>query len=137
MARPAFSGGLRAGLLVCCVALACSRGADDITATWQIEPMPPVAGAPTLVRIRLQHGDGVPAGGARLQFEGHMSHPGMTPLTASMIERSSGTYEANVTLSMAGDWSFVISGSLRDGRRITRDLPVRDVRAAHAPPPAR
>jgi hypothetical protein len=69
-----------------------------------------------------------PIDGARLRLEGHMSHPGMTPVTTTVIERSPGEYEAQLRLSMAGDWVLVLTGDLPDGRRLTRQLDVVGVR---------
>jgi hypothetical protein len=68
--------------------------------------------------------------GARLRLEGHMSHPGMTPVTTSVAERGPGEYEAQLRFSMAGDWVLVLTGDLPDGRRLTRQLDVVGVRPA-------
>jgi len=87
----------------------------------------------TLVGLRLRDAGGKPVSRARLRFEAHMSHPGMTPVTADVIEQSAGTYEARVRLPMVGDWRFVVAGTLADGSRITHDTPVPGVRAAATP----
>ena len=140
MAQPeALARRLTAALLLasCCVAIGCVRRASDVTVTWKIEPTPPVAGASTLVRFMLRHEDGTPARGARLTLEGHMSHPGMTPITTAVTERGDGVYDARLHLSMAGDWVFVVAGELADGNRITRSVEVPSVRPAEAQPPTR
>ena len=117
-------------LLVCGCAVTCGRRAGDITATWAIEPTPPAAGAVTLVRVLLRHPDGSAVRGADLTIEGHMSHPGMTPVVAGLVERGAGSYEGRMQLSMPGDWVFVVSGTLVDGRRLTKDVAVPSVRPA-------
>jgi hypothetical protein len=66
-----------------------------------------------------------------------MTHPGMAPVTSDVIETSGGRYESRVRLSMAGDWVFVVSGDLPNGRRITKEIRVPAVRPAEAPAPAR
>ena len=121
--------GVTAVLLACSLA-ACGREGRAVTVRWNITPTPPLVGTDTVVALRLQDADGNPISRARLQLEAHMSHPGMTPVTADVIERSAGAYEARVRLPMAGDWRFVVAGALADGTRITHDTPVPGVRAA-------
>ena len=53
-----------------------------------------------------------------------MTHPGMEPLVAELIERATGTYEAHLKLPMAGRWILVVSGTLADGRRIVKQAEV-------------
>jgi hypothetical protein len=124
-------------LAACWVVTGCTGKSARITADWHIEPTPPVAGTATTVRVTLRDDSGTPASQARLQIEGHMSHPGMAPVTAGMIERSSGAYEAQLHLSMPGDWVFVVTGVLADGSRITREVKVPSVRPASIPTPDR
>jgi hypothetical protein len=135
MAQPeALTRRLTALLLAsCCVAIGCARRTGDVTVTWNIDPTPPIAGAATLVRLTLRYKDGTPAPGATLKIEGHMSHPGMTPVTADAIERGDGVYDARLHLSMPGDWLFVVAGELADGSRITRSVDVPSVRSAGEP----
>jgi hypothetical protein len=118
----------------CCLAAfaalaACRPGAQDVAVTWAIEPTPPTAGTATIVRVGLRR-DGRPAAGASLSLEAHMSHPGMTPATARLEERAPGSYEAQVQLTMAGDWVFVVRGSLADGSRVSSETRVPSVRPA-------
>jgi hypothetical protein len=128
MAPEALARRVTAGLLAfSCFAIACSR-ATDVKATWKIEPSPPVSETVTVVRLTLQHDDGRPVQGAKLQLEAHMAHPGMAPVTSHLIERSSGAYEARLQLSMPGDWVFVVTGELADGSRLTREIQVPAVR---------
>jgi hypothetical protein len=129
MAPEAFARRLIAGLLACWCAIACSHRAETIAATWVIDPVSPVVGAPVVVRVTLLRA-GTLARGAKLRLEAHMSHPGMTPIAADAIERADGAYETRLTLSMAGDWIFVVSGALADGSRITKRTEVRAVSPA-------
>ena len=98
--------------------------ADDVRIEWRVTPEPPRVG---LARVALEVRDatGRPLSGARLRLEGHMTHPGMAPALADAREQAPGQYEAELSLSMAGDWVLQAAGELPDGRRITRrfDLP--------------
>jgi hypothetical protein len=127
MAPEALASGVKAELAArCCIALCCwlaigcNRSASDITVTWTIEPTPPVTGVATVVRLTLHDQDRKPISGARLHLDAHMSHPGMAPVTADVIERGNGAYEARLFLSMTGAWVFVVTGELSDGRRINQ-----------------
>lgn len=106
-----------------------------MTEEWKIEPTPPIAQAPTTVNYIVKRQDGSGFGGAKLRIEAHMAHPGMAPVTAEMVERSAGTYEARLYLTMPGDWVFVVTGVLGDGSRITDEIKVPSVRPAHGPAP--
>ena len=128
----AVARGVTAVLLACSL-VACGREGRAVTVSWNINPTPPMAGADTLVGLRLQDAGGHPVSRAKLQLEAHMSHPGMAPVIADVTERSDGTYEARVRLTMAGDWRFVVAGALADGSRITQDTLVPGVRAAATP----
>jgi hypothetical protein len=111
---------------------ACTQGQDTstIAASWTLDPEPPAAGRDTLTRITLRDAAQNPVQGARLRLEGHMSHPGMTPVTTPVVERAPGEYEAQLRFSMAGDWQLVLTGELRDGERVTRQIDVVGVRPA-------
>ena len=89
--------------------------------SWTFEPSSPTAGRQTRALVRLRDASGRPVRGARLQVEGHMTHPGMAPVTGAVIERTAGSYEARIHLSMAGDWILVMTGALADGSRITKE----------------
>ena len=125
---------LRAAFLACCLlAAACGSRAADVTVAWTIDPMPPAAATTTTVRVTLADAHGTPVSGARLRLDAHMTHPGMAPVTSNVIETAGGTYQSQVRLSMAGDWVFVLTGELRGGHRITKEIQVPAVRPAEAP----
>jgi hypothetical protein len=102
----------------------------EIIAEWTIEPSPPLAGNEVVARITLHDGSRKPVVGAKLHLEGQMSHPGMPPVLSDVIERGDGIYEARLRLTMEGDWTLVLTGELRDGARLTKQLDVAGVRRA-------
>ncbi len=87
-------------------------------------------GHDTITRITLRDDMNAPVVGAKLRLEGHMSHPGMTPVVTKVTERGAGEYEARIQFSMAGDWVLVLTGELPGGDRVTRQLDVVGVRPA-------
>ena len=128
-----------ARLVVCAVLLAWApvwvaacrpNPSDQINASWTIDPSPPASGAPLVARVTLRDRSQKPVVGATLRLEGQMSHPGMTPVVAELTERSDGEYEARMQLTMAGDWILVVSGQLRDGTRIVKQIDLAGVRPA-------
>ena len=133
MAPEALTRSLTAAVFACCCVAACGRSAGDVAVTWNVEPSPAVVGTAAVVRIALRNAQQQPLRGARLQLEAHMSHPGMAPVTAAMIERDAGTYEARVQLTMAGAWVIVAAGELADGARITKNTEVTAVERAQPP----
>jgi YtkA-like protein len=125
---------LRAALiLACAVYAACAAGcrsdqSSQITAEWTIEPSPPLAGSDAVARITLRDSARNPVVGAKLHLEGLMSHPGMTPVLSDVTERGGGIYEASLRLNMEGDWTLVLTGELRDGARVSKQLDLSGVR---------
>jgi hypothetical protein len=103
---------------------------DRIDASWTLEPSPPSAGAPLVVRVTLRDRSHAPVLGARLRLEGQMAHPGMMPVVADLVERGDGVYEAQMQLTMGGDWILVVSGQLRDGTQIVKQIDLAGVRPA-------
>lgn len=108
----------------------CGETAAPVRVSWSLDPAPPVTGVETTARLTVQDGQGRPVRGARLRVEGHMSHPGMTPIVVPATEREDGRYEARMQFSMAGDWMLVVTGDLGNGTRITEQVEVRGVRSA-------
>ena len=138
VAPEALARRLKAGLLaLCCLAAACGSPAPDITVAWSIDPTPPMVSKTTTVRITLADSRGAPVRGAKLRLDAHMTHPGMAPLTSDVSETGDGAYQSRVRLSMAGEWVFVVTGGLPDGRRLTEQMQVPAVRPAETPPSGR
>ena len=63
--------------------------------------------------------------GARIALEGNMSHAGMAPVFANANEIGSGRYQANMELTMAGDWVVFARVSLPDGREFEREFEIK------------
>ena len=110
---------------------AACAGSSAIDISWLIEPPP--AGAGRHIAVLMRDSGGRPIRGASLTLEGHMSHPGMAPIVAPMTETADGRYEARLPLSMAGEWTLVVSGSLAGGQRVTRE---RQLEISGAAPPS-
>ena len=66
--------------------------------------------------------------GARIKLEGNMSHAGMAPVFADAKEIQPGRYQANMELSMAGDWYVSVRVTLADGRQFDREIEIKGVR---------
>jgi hypothetical protein len=117
-------------LAMACAVASCGRVESPVAVGWSLEPAPPASGQDTVALVTLTDAEGRPVAGARLRIEGHMSHPGMAPITTRLTESADGTYEGRVRFSMAGDWILVVTGELADGTRIDRQLEVTGVRPA-------
>lgn len=115
---------LAAASFVLFLLVACGSPEDlsgDYSVGVDVTPAAPVSGAPAAVAVRLGRGTAdEPWGGARLELEAHMSHPGMAPIVVPLVERE-GAYRAAVTFTMAGEWTLLVTGTLPDGRRIRHD----------------
>src|SRR5688572_21773758 len=95
---------------------------DAFSVSWTLDPSPPVVGVPLVVRLTLRDRTQQPVVGARLRIEGLMSHPGMAPVTAALVERGAGTYEAPLQFTMAGDWILLVTGELSDGGQLRKRI---------------
>jgi hypothetical protein len=115
--------GVRAAVLGAILALGCgARPAPPVgLGAWTLSPQPASMGPSTLTMM-------LPAPGAQLQVEGHMSHPGMAPVVARAEDLGQGRYRAEFTFTMAGDWSLMVSGRLADGRAVEHRIDVAGVR---------
>ena len=117
------------GGAICAPTTGCrSDPSDQIDAEWSLDPSPPLAGSDVVVRITLRDSTKQPVRGAKLRLEGQMSHPGMAPVISSLTERGEGVYDAHVKLTMAGDWTLVVTGELADGVRVMKQLDLPGVR---------
>jgi len=127
-------------ILACSLATACAAPGCDvhwdrqtessgaINVSWTLDPSPPLAGTPIVVRLTLRDRDHTPVTGARLRLEGLMSHPGMAPITAPVTERGNGEYEAPLQFTMAGDWVLIVTGELSGGGQIKKQIEINGVR---------
>jgi hypothetical protein len=104
--------------------------ANDLTVECHIEPMPPVVGAPMIAEVRLRDRARELVRGATLRVEGHMAHPGMAAVIANAVEQADGSYQAELRLTMSGDWILIVTGSLPDGRRLNYQVDVAHARPA-------
>ena len=109
----------------------------DVVVNWTVQPPRPSVGVEAVIQLTVQGGDAAPVTGAKMQCIAQMSHPGMTPIVATVAERGPGTYEARLQFSMAGDWVLTASGELPDGRRIESSFQVPDVQPAQSTVPSR
>ena len=103
----------------------------QLTLSWTIAPDPPTVG-PAKLSVTLTH-DARPVTGARVRFEGNMSHPGMKPVLAEAREVAPGRYEAELGLTMRGDWIVTVEATPAEGGVFREDLALR----VSAPGPTR
>ncbi len=115
---------LGAGLAI----VSCSGRATTVnTLSWTLAPTSPAVGPATLT-VTLRDPAGTAVTGARVRLEGHMSHPGMTPVITDATERTSGVYIALFTFTMPGDWVLLVSAVLPNGGRVEQRIDVPNVR---------
>ena len=112
---------------VAVLTLACSCGQvpepPGAAAIWTLSPAAPRLGVPAEAQAILSFGSGVrPVLGATLDFEAHMSHPGMAPVVVRATERQPGCYVASIQFSMSGDWVVFVSGTLSDGTSLRQRI---------------
>jgi hypothetical protein len=132
VAPACLAGRLIATLIVCALPAACTRGggaSQRVELVWSVQPSRPSLSTETVVAVTIRDQQGHTVPGARLRLQAQMAHPGMAPVLADFVERGDGVYETKLSLSMAGDWVFVVTGELPDGNRVTGS---RDVRAEDA-----
>jgi hypothetical protein len=128
-------GVLTAALVFVC-SLSCLAGcnradpADAIRVSWTLDPSPPAVGSAIVARLTLRDADQKPITGAHLRLEGLMSHPGMAPVIAAVVERGEGNYEAALRFTMAGDWILLVTGELPDGIQFKKQIEIAGVRPA-------
>jgi hypothetical protein len=102
--------------------------ADDVKIDLAFQPDPPRVG-PEQATVRLSAADGSPVAGAAVKLEGNMNHAGMEPVFADAKETEPGLYQAELELTMGGDWFVLVSARLADGRALQRKVDVRGVRS--------
>jgi hypothetical protein len=121
------AAGLLASSAACAKPAADSPGSpDSIALTWTLRPERPTLGPATLtLTLGEPH---AAASGTRVRVVGHMTHPGMQPVEATVTPRGQGVYDAALSFTMAGDWALLATIELADGRRIERRIDVPGVR---------
>jgi len=117
-------------LLVLLFVLACHRSAQKpaITFKYNVAPQPVRVGT-TTIDIALTDRSGQPVSGARVELEGNMSHPGMSPVTGVAREIQSGKYRGTLQFTMAGDWIVLVNATLSDGERLQNQFELNGVRS--------
>jgi hypothetical protein len=102
----------------------------ELVLAWSLSPAAPVVGPATLRLALTDVRAGRRLGGATIEVEEDMLHPGMAPILAVGREVAPGRYEADLRFSMAGDWVLLVDATLADGRPVHREIRVRGVRPA-------
>ena len=107
----------------------CRRASEtlpDLKLTHEVSPQPPRVGQ-VRVTLRLTDNSGKPVTRAGLSIEGYMSHPGMKPIAASVVEAEPGRYVSAIDLSMAGDWVFIVHIQLPGQVSLDRQFEIKGV----------
>jgi hypothetical protein len=100
---------------------------SDINFVYESQPNPPHIGSNIFV-VKLNDKNGAALTGASVTLEGDMSHPGMSPATAELKEVDAGTYRGELNLAMRGDWVLEFHIALSDGRKLDREVELRNVK---------
>jgi hypothetical protein len=66
---------------------------------------------------------------ATIKVEADMAHPGMAPVFKAANETAPGSYQAEISFTMAGDWVLLLHIQLADGSKVERQVDVRGVRS--------
>ena len=103
------------------------RATSDTSLSSTLTPSSPAVGPATLT-VTLRKSTNAVVTGAKVRLEGHMSHPGMTPVIADAVERTPGVYVVPFTLTMPGDWVLLVSAALPNGERLEHRVEVPGVR---------
>jgi hypothetical protein len=99
---------------------------SDVSIEYGISPQPVRVG-PAVITVKLRDAAGRPVAGAVVSFEANMSHPGMAPAFGEAKEGEIGQYQGSVEFAMAGEWVILIHVTLRDGRKLDRQVNVASV----------
>ena len=111
------------------VAQGCRRTSatlPELKLTHEVSPQPPRVGQ-VRITLKLTDSSGKPITRAGLSLEGYMSHPGMKPIAASVVESEPGSYGSAVDLSMAGDWVFIVHIQLPGQVSVDRQFEIKGV----------
>ena len=117
-------------LLLALFVVACHKPAQtpSITFKYNIAPQPPLVG-PENIEVELKDRNGQPVSGVRVDLEGNMSHPGMSPTNGVAREIEAGRYRGALQLTMAGDWIVLVNVTLSDGEQLHDKLELNGVRS--------
>jgi hypothetical protein len=96
---------------------------DSVRLTSHLLPAQPMVGPATLT-LTLNGATAATLGQANVQVVGHMTHPGMTPVVATVTPHGPDVYDAAVDFTMPGDWMLIATVRLHDGRRLESRIPV-------------
>ena len=121
-----------AGCLLLALAAGCRAETDpapEIQLAWRLLPHPPRMGPARLAFTLTDRTTEQPVTGARVRVEANMTHPGMRPVPAEATEVRPGHYEADLTLTMSGDWFVLLEITLPDDRVLNRQFDVPGVQA--------
>ena len=116
-------------LIAAAIEGACTRTpvAEDTSAvrvlTHLMPPQPTVG--PATLSISLSGATAAMLGRAEVGVVAHMTHPGMTPVVATVTANGPDVYDAVVDFTMAGDWMLIATVRLPDGRRLESRVPVK------------
>ena len=87
----------------------------DVMLNLAVTPDPPSVGLSTLT-LTLKDKTGAAIDGATVSIKGDMTHPGMTPVLATIRQSSGGVYSTPFEWTMGGDWVVSVDVKLADGR---------------------
>lgn len=116
-----FSGAL---LLIGCKKA--EEASPEVVIEHEITPEPPRVGLSTIA-LNLTDTAGNAITGARIDLEGIMTHPGMSPVFSEAEEVGSGRYRSSLEFTMAGDWIVLVHIVLPDGQKLERQFEVKGV----------
>lgn len=105
-----------------------SASTSDVTIEHEISPQPARVGI-AAIRLKLKDKDGKTLPRARVELEGNMTHPGMSPVNGETRETAPGEYDGSLQFTMAGDWIILVNITLADGQRVQRQIEVRGVKS--------
>ena len=114
-------------LTACLLAAGCGRSdrPAGLRLVWSVAPDPPAVG-PARISLHLSEpAEGRPLTGARVRLEGNMTHPGMAPVEAIAREVAPGRYQADLTLTMRGDWIVTVEAVPAEGGVLREDFALR------------
>ncbi|MCB9421451.1 MAG: FixH family protein [Ardenticatenaceae bacterium] len=78
----------------------------DVTAVLTLLPDTPTVMNPTILSLTIKDADSQPITGASVAFDLTMPGMAMPPNNAQATDDGSGSYDAEVTFTMAGDWQI-------------------------------